>query len=96
MTILRDQKGASHIVAIVGVLVIAVVAFVGYRVLNNTTPTASSSTPAVSTNLASSTTPAQIKNAADLKKAANDLSSTSIDGAVNPNSLDNDLSALQQ
>lgn len=96
MSNLRDQKGSSHIVALVGVLVLAVVAFVGFRVLNNTTPTASSSTPAITTNVASSTTPAQIKDTADLKKAANDLSNTSIDGAVNPSSFDNDLSALQQ
>ena len=93
---LRDQKGSSHIILLVGVVVIVVVAFVGYRVLNNTTPTASSTTPSPNTNVASSITPAQIKDTADLKKAVNDLGSTSIDGAINPGSFDNDLNALQQ
>jgi hypothetical protein len=89
--VFRNQNGASHIVALVGVLVIAVVAFGGYRVLNATEPDQGSDTVVVSQNKV----PAQLKSTADVKKADNALESTAIDTSVNPDTLNSDIDSLQ-
>jgi flagellar basal body-associated protein FliL len=88
-----SQAGSSHIVALVGVLVIAVVAFAGYRVLHSSTPvdTASSKTSTAET----AQVPSAIKSKSDVTEASKALDSTQIDDSVNPNSLNDDLNALQ-
>jgi hypothetical protein len=88
----KNQAGSSHLIAILGVLIIAVVAFAGYRVLNSSNPDASSDNGTVVST--QSKVPNTINNKTDLNKASNALDQTSIDGDVNPNSLNNDLNAL--
>ena len=86
-----NQKGSTHIVAVVGVLVIAVAGFVGYRVLNaNQTESAGSAKPVAT----QSTVPKKISTKADVIKASKALDETAIDGSVNPNQLDQDLNSL--
>jgi hypothetical protein len=83
MANLHNQKGSGHIVAIVGVLVIAVVAFAGYRVLSASKTDASNDTSAVKTSSAEVAAPATVKTKADVTKATSALDSTEIDGSLN-------------
>jgi hypothetical protein len=82
MTNLQNQKGSGHIVAIVGVLVIAVVAFAGYRVLS-ASKTDTSDTASVKASSSEVAAPATIKTKADVTKANTALDSTEIDGSLN-------------
>lgn len=89
--LISNQRGSSHIVAVLGVLVIALVAFAGYRVLNTVEPEASSDTAVVSENKI----PSKIDSDADVKKAENALNSTAIDSDINPDTLNDDINSLQ-
>lgn len=83
-----NQRGSSHIILVLAVIVVAAAGFAGYRVMN-----ASQASP--TSSLRSKTSePASIKSSADLHKASAALDATSIDGAVNPAELDSDMSAL--
>ncbi len=86
---LNNQRGSSHIVLILGVVVVVAVAAVGYRVVSSTdTGTANTSISAKTSE------PASIKSSADIKKASAALDDTAIDGSVNPAQLDRDLNSL--
>ena len=89
MKISDNQAGASHIVALFAVLVIAAVGFVGYRVLNSNSDTADSTTLS-----SSSKEPATIKSKADFNAASKSLDNTAVDSSVDPGSLDSDLNSL--
>jgi hypothetical protein len=85
-----NQKGSSHIVVALAVVVIAVVAFAGYRVLQNNNADTTSDTT-VSTHAAA---PNTLNSTNDVRKADRSLDDQSIDGQVNPNKLDDDLNSL--
>lgn len=89
MNISTNQRGSSHLVLLLGLLVISVAGFVGYRVMQVDSPIVSTA-PA----LLSSDGPKTIKSSADLKKAESALDNTAIDGGVNPGALDSDLNAV--
>lgn len=89
MNILSHQKGTGHIVALFGVLVIAVAGFAGYRVIQSNNPEAVSDAAIHATK-----TPTKLKTSADAKKAANSLDDTTIDSSINPNQLDDDLNSV--
>jgi hypothetical protein len=86
-----NQAGASHIVALVGVLVIALTGFVGYRVLQNSEPEAAHDTVVTTDNRV----PTKIDNTSDVRKAEKALDSTPIDESVNPDTLNDDINSLQ-
>jgi hypothetical protein len=82
-----NQRGSSHLILLVAVLVIAAVAFVGFRVRNDDSPLISSTSNG-NTNL-----PKAINSPADLNKADKALDATNVD-SVNPNQLDSELNSL--
>jgi predicted negative regulator of RcsB-dependent stress response len=86
--LLNNEHGIGHILAFVAVAVIVAVGLVGYRVMQN------DSTGSTVTTSSSHAVPKTIKTKADVQKASKALDSTAIDGAVNPNELDNDLNSL--
>lgn len=85
-----NQRGSTHLVLLMAVLVFAVVGIVGYRVLGSNTPASDTSSAATS----SKAVPAKINSPADVQKASNALDATPIDGSVNPDSLNSDLNSL--
>ena len=84
-----NQRGSSHILVFLGILLIAVAGFASYRILNATEPEASSDTAMVSENKV----PSKIDSSADVKKADKSLDST--DTSVNPDVLNDDIKSLQ-
>lgn len=86
-----NQKGSTHLAAILAVIVVVLAGVAGYRVLHaaDTTPAASSTT--ASTH---ATAPDTFKNAADVRQADASLDSTTIGSQVNPDELDNDINSL--
>ena len=86
-----DQTG-SHIVAVaVGVLVVGVIAFAGYTVVNRQDTTKDSTTTAATGNTSS-----EIKSAADLTATSKELdsASTTVDSDLNDSALDADLNDM--
>lgn len=84
-----NQRGSSHIVLLLAVVVVAVVAFAGYRVMNANNPSEPSDTAS-----ASASVPAKLTSKADVLKADKALDQTAIDSSVNPDTLNNDLNSL--
>ena len=82
-----NQRGSSHLVLILAVVVVVVAGVVGYRVMN----TSETNTDVVSSKASE---PDSIKSTADVKRASAALDDTAIDGPVNPDQLDSDLNAL--
>jgi hypothetical protein len=85
-----NQKGIGHVAGVVLVLVVLAVGAVGYRVYQNSTQSSESTT--LTSNPVS--VPDKFKTTADLKKADRALDNSGIDGSVDPNSLNQDLSFL--
>lgn len=91
MKALRDnQKGAAHLVAICSVVLLAAVAFTGYRVMhkNDKQEAAKSSS---STSLTEKV-PSKIKTKSDLQQASKALDQTA--DPLDPSQLDSDLNDL--
>lgn len=88
------QNGIAHIGLLLLVLVVAVIAFVGYKLEQSrnqdNSPTAST------TNLAQAPqTIPTITSKADLNAAESTLNSQNVDGDLNPDSYNSDISSLQ-
>ena len=82
-----NQQGIGHVVALLVLVLVAAVAFAGWRVMNaNKTSDTTAQT--------ASQTPSVLKTKADVTKAANELDATSVDSTVNPDSLDSDINSL--
>jgi len=90
MKVLRNQKGSSHLVLLLGLAVIVAVSLVGYRVLKST----ETNPAATSTVTKSAVAPSTLKSKADVVQAAQSLDNTGIDSSVNPAQLDSDLNSL--
>ena len=74
------------------VLVLAIAAFVGFRVYNKNS---SATSPPVSTSVSSTTqTVPAINNQSDLNKAAETLNSQDIDSNLNPDNYNQDVNSL--
>lgn len=90
MKTFKSQKGFAHLALALLIIVLVVVAFAGYRVVKNRQDkTAANQTSTAITNSAET-----INSKADLDKAATELNSQSVDGDLNPASLDSDVSNL--
>jgi hypothetical protein len=85
-----NQNGIGHVVAVVFLLVVVVIAAIGYKVAQN------SDAANVSTNAepAAVVVPDKFQSTADVKKADRALDKSGIDGSVDPSSLDSDLNSL--
>ncbi|MBX4197622.1 hypothetical protein KW801_03665 [Candidatus Saccharibacteria bacterium] len=86
----RKQNGFAHLALILLLMVVAVVAFAGYKVVKNRQDnTAANQT---STSLIQSA--GVIKSSADLDSATTTLNNQNVDNDLNPDQLNSDVSAL--
>lgn len=85
MNLLDNQRGSSHLVIFVAIAVIVLVGLIGFRV-SSSRDVADNSSPSFSSSKQTT-----IKNTADVKKAQNELDSTTMDS---PDQLDQDLNSL--
>jgi uncharacterized protein HemX len=83
------QTGFAHLALILLLVVVAVIAFAGYKVVKNQ----EAKTTANQTSATTANTPT-INSSTDLDKAAATLNSQSVDGDLNPDSLNSDVSSL--
>jgi hypothetical protein len=85
-----NQTGALHLAAILGVLVVGVIAFAGYRVMNSDNPSS------INTISSSSAVPDKISTQADLTQTSKALddTDTQLDASLNDAALDSDINAL--
>ncbi|MEK7153436.1 MAG: hypothetical protein AAB834_05790 [Patescibacteria group bacterium] len=86
---LAAQKGSAHILAILAVIVVAAVGFVGYRVMNNDEGPASETS-----SQSSQVVPDEIRSDQDLEQAGTALDSEQLDSDLDPAQLDTDLNDL--
>jgi uncharacterized protein (UPF0333 family) len=87
-----SQKGFGHLGLLLLVVVVAIIGLAGYKVAKNHSDNSklNSSTGAAATAQLIPT----IKNTADLKTAETTLNSQNVDGDLNPDSLNQDVSSL--
>lgn len=87
----KNQSGIVHLGLILFVLVAAVVAYAGYKVVkdNSNSNNTASTTPA-----GASATVQTIRSKADLTTAENSLNSQNISGDLNPSQFDQDVNSL--
>ena len=84
-----NQSGLGNIAILLLVLVVAVVAFAGYKVADSTKVK-----PAVSTATTQASAPKAITSTADVEQAEASLDSANADSSINPDQLDQDLNEL--
>jgi predicted negative regulator of RcsB-dependent stress response len=86
-----NQQGSLHLGILVAVLVVAAVAFAGYRVWSN-----AQAEPTQTATAQSADVPAQIKSKADLTQTSKALDQTSneLDSSMNDASLDSDINSM--
>jgi Tfp pilus assembly protein PilO len=92
MTTLRqNQDGIGHLFAVLAVIVIVGLGFIGYRVsnMNQTTSTDSTSPATINTN-----NEKYLKNTSDVSAADKQLDSVPVEDDLDPSQLDSDLNAL--
>jgi uncharacterized protein (UPF0333 family) len=87
-----SQNGIAHLGLLLLVLIVVVIGFVGYKVVQNRENTTTASTAS------SAATPQAIptiSSKADLNTAETTLNSQNVDGDLNPDSYNSDVSSLQ-
>jgi hypothetical protein len=84
-----NQKGSLHLGLLLGLVVIVVVAFAGYRVLQRDQAAETETTAAASL-------PAEIKTQEDLTQTSKvlDQTATELDASLNETALDTDINAM--
>lgn len=89
----KNQSGLAHPLSVLlVVVVVAVVAFVGWRVVNqNKEANNSANLPQPTARVA---VPDKIQNVQDLEKAKAALNQVNVGSDVDPSSLDGDISSL--
>ena len=92
MKLNRNQAGNSHLVVIVGVVVIAAIIVVGIKVSKNSVD--STSTAANSNTSTAVVEPDYINSLGDIKQADKALDNIGVAGSVDPTSFDQDIEAL--
>jgi predicted negative regulator of RcsB-dependent stress response len=85
-----NARGASHIVVIALVAILAVVGFAGYKVLGNNSKQSAST----SSQNQAVTAPDKIKTKADLQQSAKSLDGADVDKSLDSTQLDTDLNDL--
>lgn len=85
-----SQNGFGHTLVLLLLVVVAVVALVGYKVMKNQTSTRLSSETS-STPLSTAST---IKTSADLQKAETTISNQNVDSDLNPDQMNDDIDSL--
>jgi len=90
-----SQAGFGHIAVVFLVLFVAVAGFAGYKVVTMNSAQKDDATVATQTQQ-NAVVPDQIKSKADLVQTAKvlDNSSSSVDGSLNDNSLNQDLNDM--
>jgi uncharacterized protein (UPF0333 family) len=85
-----SQKGFAHLALVLLLVVVAVVAFAGYKVVK------SHSTDTAASTIKSSSAQAipEVKNTADLNTVESNLNNQNIDGNLNPSSFDQDTQSM--
>jgi hypothetical protein len=85
-----NQSGALHIALLLGLVLVTVVAFAGYRVMNSSEPVADNTT------VSSSSVPESIKTQEDLTQTSKALDDTNaqLDSSLNDDALDSDIDAM--
>lgn len=83
----KNQKGASHLIAVLLIVVIAVVGAAGYYVYQKNKDTQNKSAT-------SQTTPQQIQSERDVDAAVKALDTLPTDSEIDANQLDDDLNQL--
>jgi Tfp pilus assembly protein PilX len=86
----RRQTGFAHLALLILLVVAAVVAFAGYKVVKNH----QDQTAANKTSTAVIESAGTIKSAADLDSAAATLNNESVDSDLNPSQLDSDVNSV--
>ena len=87
MKVANNQAGVGHLVAILAVVVIGAVGFIGYRVATM------EDSGETSTQSVQSTTQSEVTTKADVEQASQDIDATSLD-EVDPAQLDSDLNSI--
>ncbi len=88
----RSEQGVGHLVLLLGVVVIAAIAFVGYRVATDKN-SGNSSKPSQVTK-SDTAVPQTISNTKDLDQASSAVSSSNLDADLNPSQMDSDVNSL--
>lgn len=88
----KSQSGSAHLLILL-LVVLAIIAVVGWRVMQNSNKT-STNNAASSTAPLATQVPSTISNASDLTSAQAALNQANIDGDLNPNSLNADVSSM--
>jgi len=87
----KSQKGFAHLALLLLLVVIAVVAYAGYKTVKNHQKTATANQTSTSVTQSVS---GVINNQSDLNSAVNTLNGQNIDGDLNPDSLNSDVTSL--
>lgn len=88
----RSEQGVGHLALLLGVVVIAAVAFVGYRVATDKNSDNSSKSSQVTTS--DTAVPQTISSAKDLDQAQSAVNNSNLDGDLNPSQMDSDVNSL--
>lgn len=83
MKLFSNQQGFSHVLVVGLIVVLGVVGFAGYRVMN-----------ADKNKDEATAVPAKIESKKDVEQAKKSLDTDNLDNDLNPNQLDNDLNDL--
>ncbi len=86
-----NQKGSAHIAALLGILVLGVVGFAGYRIMGSEQKVTDTSNSALQATTESTQ---RIQSSGDLDKATKDLDNEQSDSTLDPAQLDEDITNL--
>ena len=87
----RNQNGSSHLVMVLVVALVALIGFAALRVVNNKSTT---DTAVVSTPVTTASIPAKIENKTQAAQASKALDAEAIDKSLDSTSLNNDLKSV--
>jgi uncharacterized protein HemX len=92
MMMKRNQSGIAHLSFLLLLLIVAVIGFAGYKVVQNRQDkTAANQT---STAVTTQNIDKPFKSAADLKTAESTINSQSVDSDLNPDQWNSDVNSL--
>lgn len=91
MKMKKTQDGFAHLALLLLLVVVAVAAYTGYKVVKDHQKTTTENLTSTSVTQSVSD---RINNAGDLNKALNTVNGQDIDNNLNPSSLDNDVDSL--
>lgn len=86
----RTQSGATHLVLLLALVVVAVAGFVGYRVWTNQ----NEDTDTTGSTASQTAVPETITDTKDLDQANSALEQASLDNDLNPAGLEQDVESL--